>query len=158
MKKLIFFLIIVLLLAGCQKAPAKRGGPNKLEGQTRYLYLKLSAKVDKSSFSPGEDIEVKVSLTNTGQKDFKFTFPNGKSFDLAAENQQGKEVFRDSNGKYYIQAERPVTLKPNQKISEQFNFSLDKKGSYKIKGETAKLYFNERKSTTLVTSPIDILL
>lgn len=163
MKKLslfTIFLIFILLIAGCQKsqkAPVKKGDSKKLEGQAVYKDLELTAKVDKTPFKPREDIKVNVSLTNTGQKDIKFTFSSGQKFDLVAKDKGGEEVFRWSKGKFFTEALIPETLKPGEKIDKQFSLNLNNKSDYKITAETVKLYFDgQEKSTTLVTSPVEI--
>jgi len=126
-----------------------------LEGRGYYGSLMLTAKVQKKTFTPGENIIVDVTLTNTEQQVFTVVFPDRQKFDLAAWDMLGNEVYRWSKGKMFAQVITPVILQPNQSISQQFNFTIAKKGFYRIKGESAKM---SQPSTTIITSPIKILI
>ena len=163
LKPLSFLLVLTLAFFYVFSVPSfaivtKQKCRHNLEGKAYYNTLKLSAKIQKPIFRPGEDVKVDVNLSNIGQYFVNLYFSSSQQFDLVVEDMQGNEVYRWSKGMMFAQAITSVTLQPNQSISQQFSFKLANKGFYRIKGETAKMYFNQLPSTTLITTPILILV
>ena len=82
----------VVLLAGLA-AGASPQGPG----------LVLGLQADKPVYLPGERISVTLEVTNPAPDSHRLTFRTSQRFDLALEDAAGREIWRWSRGRYFLQ-------------------------------------------------------
>ncbi len=65
--------------------------------------LVLGLRADKPVYLPGERIPVTLEVTNPAPDSHRLTFRTSQRFDLALEDAGGREVWRWSRGRYFLQ-------------------------------------------------------
>ena len=78
--------------------------------------IKLVLQTEKGSYLLGEPVPLKLEVANTREEAVEFTFPSGQRFDFLIER-AGKEVWRWSFGKQFIQVFTSLTLEPGQSVT-----------------------------------------
>lgn len=87
---------------------------------------KTRSRTESMTFTPAKlkgglvKLDIQYKITNDIGKPVTYSFPSSKQFDLWIVC-NGKEVFRESNGKTYTQSATSFTLKPGE--SKAFNVS-----------------------------------
>jgi len=85
---------------------AWRGGPEP--PPTSGLAITLS--VDKSTYRPGDTIQVTLEVANRTAEPITLVFSTSQRFDLAIEDDEGNELWRWSRGKLFLQVLGEETL------------------------------------------------
>ena len=75
--------------------------------------LKVVLIADKVIYTPGEPIMLTLRLINDASKPISLSFPTAQRFDLLVQNQQGREVWRWSAGRFFAQMLGEEVLKPS---------------------------------------------
>ena len=73
----------------------------------------LGLQIHGSKLSPGEPVRVTLEVTNRSPETVRLTFLTGQRFDLSLRNVSGREVWRWSDGRLFMQALGEEVLKPS---------------------------------------------
>ena len=104
--------------------------------------LRLVLKVEGRNFPIGEPIKIELKLKNASKEPVTITFPTSQRFDLVVSDTEGKEVWRWSHGKVFLQVIQEVTLEPGEEL--EFKATWDQRdnegrqvpsGAYVMVGE-----------------------
>jgi hypothetical protein len=98
---------VLAVLAGAVLTGALVVGTSRAESEA-VLLLRL----DRSSYSPKEPIQVALEVSNNSHEAIHLTFPTSQRFDLSLEDETGKEVWRWSQGRLFLQMMGEEVLKP----------------------------------------------
>ena len=90
----------------------RRGCGGPLSGGGR-LNPVLGLQIHGSKLSPGEPVRVTLEVTNRSPETVRLTFLTGQRFDLSLRNVSGREVWRWSDGRLFMQALGEEVLKPS---------------------------------------------
>ncbi len=82
-----------------------------VQAETKRLKVVLIA--DKVIYTPGEPILFTLKVMNDASKPISLSFPTAQRFDLLMQNQQGREVWRWSAGRWFAQMLGEEVLKPS---------------------------------------------
>ena len=82
-----------------------------VQAETKRLKVVLIA--DKAIYAPGEPIMLTLRVINDSQKPISLSFSTAQRFDLLMQNQQGREVWRWSAGRFFAQILGKEVLKPS---------------------------------------------
>ena len=80
--------------------------------------LRLEIATLKKEFPVDEIVPLRVSVTNTGDKEAALTYPTGQKYDFSVTDAAGAEVWRWSAGRSFTQEIITVKVKP----AENYNF------------------------------------
>ena len=96
---------------------ARMGGVTYVAEREVSFQLSLDRAVYYADFMPPVDprrsvpqMTARLTLRNTHPEPLPLTFPSGQSYDLVLKTEDGKEVYRWSEGKAFTQALRRETL------------------------------------------------
>ncbi|MFA5867289.1 MAG: BsuPI-related putative proteinase inhibitor [Actinomycetota bacterium] len=124
---LLFLGLLSLSLAGCGIFNSDNNtGSNRQIAPTNPNYsksvfideLRLEIATLKRSFPTTEIVPLRVSVTNTGDKQTNLTYPSGQKYDFTVTDASGAEVWRWSAGRSFTQEVIVVKIKP----AENYNF------------------------------------
>ncbi len=124
---LLLFCILSLTIAGCGifSSVNNTGGTRKVAptnpNYSKSVFindLRLEIATLKSDFPTTEIIPLRVSVTNTGDKETTLTYPSGQKYDFAVTDAAGAELWRWSVGRSFTQEMIIVKVKP----AENYNF------------------------------------
>lgn len=73
----------------------------------------LALQIHGSKLSLGEPVRAALEVINRSPESVRLTFSTGQRFDLSLENASGREVWRWSDGRLFIQALGEEVLKPS---------------------------------------------
>ncbi|MCL5773073.1 MAG: BsuPI-related putative proteinase inhibitor [Firmicutes bacterium] len=95
MRKILMILVLVIFTGFCWfsatgKSSTKSG-----------LIFKVTA--DKKSYNKGEKVNITLKITNQGEKTAFFDFSTSKKYDFWVKDESGKEVWRWSNDRVFLQ-------------------------------------------------------
>jgi len=76
--------------------------------------LALRASLNKAVFAPGEPVEITLVGRNRGTAPLAVTFPSGQHHDVIVRRRGGREVWRWSHDKAFIQVVQTVVLRPQE--------------------------------------------
>lgn len=103
-------------------------------GLAKGLNVFLTA--DKATYAPGEAITFTLRVVNETSKSVRLSFLTSQRFDLVIKDQHGREVWRWSTGRLFLQVLGAETLEPSGgefraqvKVKEKFL-----PGSYEVTG------------------------
>ena len=82
-----------------------------VQAESERLNVVLIA--DKVIYTPGEPIMLTLRVINDASKAVSLNFPTAQRFDLLVQNQQGREVWRWSGGRFFAQMLGTEVLKPS---------------------------------------------
>ena len=97
--------LVVFVLAVCSLFS------QNVQAETERLKVVLIA--DKVIYTPGEPIMLTLRVMNDASKPVSLSFPTAQRFDLLMQNQQGREVWRWSAGRFFAQMLGKEILKPS---------------------------------------------
>jgi len=97
--------LVVFVLAVCSLFP------QCVQAETDRLKVVLIA--DKVIYTPGEPIMLTLRVINDASKPISLSFPTAQRFDLLVQNQQGREVWRWSVGRFFAQMLGEEVLRPS---------------------------------------------
>lgn len=150
MKKLILF-IALLTIAGCgtaeQNVNGNSGGDTSQEVTNPSIDLadfETNVKVNKTN---GKAIFT-LSFTNKGEEPAELTFSSGQTFEVVVKDTTGKEVYRYSIDKSFIQALQTVTVEPGDTLTyeDQWDYTIAGErvpaGEYKVVGTIIPMEIN----------------
>jgi hypothetical protein len=80
--------------------------------------LRLEIATLKKDFPADEIVPLRVSITNTGDKDATLTYPTGQKYEFSVTDSTGAEVWQWSAGRSFTQEIVAVKVKP----TENYNF------------------------------------
>jgi hypothetical protein len=96
-----------------------------------------------------ESAEIELFLKNEGDIPLNFEFPTSQIFDLSILNQAGREIYRYSKGRYFLQAFQTVRIEPHKtyKRSERWNYQVNgkrvPKGEYTVENSFKPTQLND---------------
>ncbi|RLF52925.1 MAG: hypothetical protein DRN19_00105 [Thermoplasmata archaeon] len=96
--------------------------------------LTVSVTLDRYNVSVNETVNISVSVTNIDDRLINLTFPTAKTGDFSIVDPDGTEVYRWSEGKYFIQVITTLTIKPKETITlltDEWKPSIE--GTYTIR-------------------------
>jgi hypothetical protein len=99
---------LLALLAGAGLTGALVAGSGRAE-QEAVLLLRL----DRSSYPPKAPIQVSLEVSNKSQVAIHLSFPTSQRYDLSLEDETGKEIWRWSQGRLFLQMMGEEVLKPS---------------------------------------------
>ncbi|RKX44341.1 MAG: hypothetical protein DRP38_09510, partial [Thermotogae bacterium] len=79
--------------------------------------LTVNVTLDRYNVSLNETVNISVSVTNVGNQPINLTFPTAKTGDFSIIDSDGTEVYRWSEGKYFIQVITTLTIKPKETVT-----------------------------------------
>lgn len=99
--------------------------------------FRIDLTTTHKSFRATEFIPLKLSLYNTGSSDTAVEFPTAQRFDLVAQTEDGKEVWRWSKGRTFAQMVETMDLKAGEgrNFYEKIPVGTLKPGKYRVVGE-----------------------
>ena len=103
---------LILAFSGCN------GGMRSKNESMSYKTTQLEGGLVK--------YDIAYIVRNDNDKDITYRFPSGKQFDIWVIC-DGKEVFRESNGKVYTQSPTSFTLKPNETKIFNTSWTVDQR-------------------------------
>jgi hypothetical protein len=71
-------------------------------------------RADKSSYALGQAVKINFVIENRTNQEMAIRFPSGQHYDIWVQK-DGKEIWRWSRGKFFIQAFTSLTLKPGER-------------------------------------------
>ena len=76
-----------------------------------------------------EDAQIELILKNDSDIPLNFEFPTSQTFEISILNSAGREVYRYSKGRYFLQAFQTVKVEPHKtyKRMEKWNYQLNGK-------------------------------
>lgn len=158
MKKVIPVLMLAAVLAtGCstgRPSPRKPNPkPTSLHKSVFINDIRLEVATIKSEFPSSEIIPIRISVTNTGAKAVKLTFPTAQKQDFAVTDKDGAEVWRWSEGQMFAQAITETNVEPGATYNYFGKIEADKlePGRYKIFGWLLAQELFEEKITIDIT-------
>lgn len=137
------FCLFGLAVAGCLDSASQNTSETK--NPTRNPSYHVSVFIDdsrlelatiKKAFPRDEIIPLRISITNTGDKEVALTYPSGQKYEFLVTDGTGEELWRWSEGQVFTQAVQTVKVKP----AETYNYFGSvpagrlKNGKYKISG------------------------
>ncbi len=78
--------------------------------------LTVNVTLDRYNVSLNETVNISVSVTNIGNQSINLTFPTAKTGDFSIIDSDGTEIYRWSEGKYFIQVITTLTIKPKETV------------------------------------------
>lgn len=109
---------------------------------TEFDGLELRLDVEREVYNLGDPIPLVLAVTNTTNRPKTLNFSSGQRYDFVV-TQDGREIWRWSAGKAFIQALGLVTIQPNETLRFRETWSqIDNRqrhvqaGEYQIKGDT----------------------
>lgn len=75
-----------------------------------------------------DHLKFHISLVNQGQEDVELTFPSGQRFEIFVNDSNGKEVYRYSINRSFIQVIEEVILKAGEELSWEEEWDLTMNG------------------------------
>ncbi len=135
---------VTAILAGCAVLgsiaaglAAGTGGQSALgpEGP-KSVGFGASLSTDQRVYRSGEPIRITFEVFNHTPRPARFDFTSGQRFDIVIEDQQGKEVWRWSEGRLFTMALGQETLGPaTPRLTYEAEHTAKlEPGRYKIKG------------------------
>lgn len=96
----------------------------------------LTVNTDKANYASGEPVVITLKVFNFTQEKVTFHFRNAQRFDFFIESEEGKELWRWSDGRMFAQVLGEETLAPGR---EEITYTASYKGklepgTYKITG------------------------
>ncbi len=112
----------------------------------------LVLQVGSQAYPPGEPIEVTLLVNNRTDRPLRLTFRTSQRFDLALDDESGKEVWRWSAGRFFLQVIGEEVLKPEaEALRYQATFQAPlKPGRYTIRGRLTSSNWPLQASTTIL--------
>jgi hypothetical protein len=120
--------------------------------EVTHEQIKLTMYLEKTVFQLGEDVKLKLALTNIGEQNVTLTAPSTKRFDFVVYDSNHNEIHRWSRRVSFLTVEQRTTLKPGETKSEvpykweqirdisdasvKYDFLPVSPGTYYIVGET----------------------
>lgn len=123
----LLFCLLGLILAGCElfgsandTAGARRTAPvNPNYSKSVFIDdLRLEIATLKREFPTSEIVPLRISVTNTGEKEATLSYPTGQKYEFSVTDSTGTEVWRWSAGRSFTQEIIIVKVKP----AENYNF------------------------------------
>ncbi|MFQ5895136.1 MAG: BsuPI-related putative proteinase inhibitor [Nitrospinota bacterium] len=111
----------------------------------------LALRVSREAYAPGEPIQVTLEVTNRTREAVRLTFPTSQRFDLTLEDAAGQEVWRWSQGRFFLQVIGEQVLKPDPGAL-RYNATVPappKGGRYILRGRLASTNWPVSASTTI---------
>ena len=108
-------LFMVIFLVGC-KPPLNEPLPNITPPKMVMDVLELVLESDKMTYSPGEKVVVKLTVTNKGDEPFLHTFRSSQMYDFIVKKDD-EEIWRWSNDKMFLTVLTEFSLNPGQSVS-----------------------------------------
>ncbi len=116
----------ILGLCGCNNSKWKKTGPSTwtaTTGQSQAISVSPT-RLENGLVS----VVITYEVRNAGTGPATFNFPSAKQFDIWVIC-NGKEVFRESDGKMYTQALTSFTLQPGESKSFSATWTVDPKSA-----------------------------
>jgi hypothetical protein len=123
----LFVGLMSMSLAGCGLLGSKTASPSSRPAvpanpnHSRSVFvndLRLEIATLKRDFPADEIVPLRVSVTNTGDKEVTLTYPTGQKYDFSVIDSTGAEVWKWSAGRSFTQEIVVVKAKP----TENYNF------------------------------------
>ncbi len=76
----------------------------------------------------GDHLKFHISLVNQGKEDVELTFPSGQRFEIFVNDSNGREVYRYSINRSFIQVIEEVILKAGEELSWEEEWDLTMNG------------------------------
>jgi hypothetical protein len=115
--KIVFALIGLALVGALALAQVFSGSNGVKRMNERQLpaqsQLTIKIQTDKTSYKLGEPVKISLSVTNPSEQEMIIRFNSGQYYDFWVQK-DGKEVWRWSRGKAFIQAFTSITLKAGE--------------------------------------------
>lgn len=116
-------LLSVVVPAPCVAAPSDANTTRSTQPPAPTPGVTFRAALDHTRYSPGQPIQVRLTATNTSNRQVQLRFTSGQRFDIWIYPQgQRESVYTWSATRMFIQALGTLTLKPGQ--SEHFDASI----------------------------------
>lgn len=137
-KKAVFSIILVIVVLSASgyayfSSLSPRSGPS---ASVISSPLEFTIEMDKTGFTRGEGITIRVSLRNIGNKTISLSWPNfyvqngtAVCFDFVIIDTNNSQVYRFSQNKVHFNAVEEKTLSPGEQWVNVFVW--DQKASYK---------------------------
>jgi hypothetical protein len=90
--------------------------PTALPTAPKVASLRVELSTDRDSYSLGDDVRLNLAISNRGTAPALFRFPTGQKYDFAL-RQNGREVWRWSQGKSFSASANALSLKPGETLS-----------------------------------------
>jgi len=86
--------------------------------------------------TPGEEkLQINMALKNNGSKSVKLEFPTSQIYEWVIKDKIGKEIFRYSSGKAFLQAIQHLTIRPNETVHWKDEWDYKRNGVQLEKGD-----------------------
>ncbi|HOJ21882.1 MAG TPA: BsuPI-related putative proteinase inhibitor [Armatimonadota bacterium] len=102
MRYLVWIALLAGTLSAALAAPAEKEAP-----------MTATLRVTPTRARPGEKFELRLTVTNNGQREERLLFRSGQKFDFTVTRDQ-KVVWRWSHGRAFTMALEQITLKPGE--------------------------------------------
>lgn len=156
--KNVFIIPFLLIVAGCGMNSDESLNENmddvedadKIEGgiivdveeEENQLYYVLE---EKEKSNNGEKV-MEYSIQNDGEENLTLNFDTSMKYDYYILNENGEEVYRDSDEKSYNQSPEKLELKPDEKESYELELPELEAGEYILVVNTAAEKFKDEKA------------
>src|SRR5699024_7033772 len=156
--KNVFIIPFLLIVAGCGMNSDESLNENmddvedadKIEGgiivdveeEENQLYYVLE---EKEKSNNGEKV-MEYSVQNDGEENLTLNFDTSMKYDYYILNENGEEVYRDSDEKSYNQSPEKLELKPDEKESYELELPELEAGEYILVVNTAAEKFKDEKA------------
>lgn len=158
MKRIITVMILaVVMAAGCSaEQPVKKGPipkPTSLHKSVFINDVRLEVATIKESFPASEIVPIRISVTNTGAKAVKLTFPTAQKQDFTAIDVKNTEVWRWSAGQMFAQSVTEMIVEPGATYNYfgKIEAGKLKPGTYRIAGWLLAQELLEEKISLVIT-------
>lgn len=110
--------------------------PNTAAGKSKmYDGLELTLDSDRAAYGCGDPVTMTLSVKNVGNASKKLDFPSGQRYDFTV-TRGGKEIWRWSAGRMFIQAFTSLTLVPGETANFKETWQqVDSKGQQVAPGD-----------------------
>ncbi|ARU63638.1 hypothetical protein CBW65_23430 [Tumebacillus avium] len=115
----------------------------------------LTVTTNKSTYAVGEAVQITLTLTNTTSSTQTYNFNTSQRYDIVVQK-GGREVWRWSNGQFFLQVLGTLTLQPGESVTytetwDQTNNNGNQvaAGTYTIVGSITSSNNPQQASTTI---------
>jgi len=106
--------------------------------------LTLAMRLDTNKYDIRQQMNVTLRLTNRGDSKITLVFTTSQSFDFKVTDESGREMYKWSSERFFLQVVTKTTLEPREKLERTLAWVIDLlPGSYRVIGMTAKFTVDE---------------
>lgn len=131
------FALLMLSSCGVGGTPVETDGRN-------VGAVTLTFRVEPARVRVGQPVSLRLRLVNNAGQATELTFPSGQRYDYWVTSEDGDEVWRWSEGKFFTQAITTETIRAQGSLSFPEPWTPDAAGTFVAHGElTAQGYAGE---------------